>query len=145
VSDNPVTDTGEYLVGNLNGIAEFMARPEMQASRQVFVFSSSSERTRWWIEQRALLGQDNTGNSLPISVGASAATGSLITPYLDNRNVQGWVVGFPQAVTYRNVRGLPTDGDGLTLDVLMFAHWAAAGLITIGFLYYLVAGKKGTR
>ncbi|MGC9347043.1 MAG: double zinc ribbon domain-containing protein [Anaerolineae bacterium] len=144
-SDSPAMDTGEYLVGNLNGIAEFMARPDTQASRHVFVFSSSSERTRWWIEQRAVLGQDSTGDRLPISIGASAATGSLITPYLNNRNVEGWIVGFPQALTYRDVRGTLVEGEGLALDVLMLVHWAAAGLITIGFLYYLVAGRKGTR
>jgi hypothetical protein len=145
VSDDPVIDGGEYLVGNLNGIAEFMARDATRSAQQLFVFSSNSQRMRWWIEQRSTLSDATSVSGLPVSVAASAGTGPLVAPYFDIRGVEGWIVGFPQAVTYREVRGLSVEDDGLTLNVLMLVHWAAVALMVIGFLYYLVAGRKGTR
>ncbi len=137
--------TGGYVAGNANGIAAYLARPDTQSARHLLVLAAQPEHLRWWIEQNAVADRDGL-SPLPLSVGVSAATGRLVVPYLQAEAVQGWVMGYPEALAYRDISGAATPGAyRQVLDILMLAHWAAAALLAFGMLYNLAAGKKGTR
>jgi hypothetical protein len=136
---------GGYLAGNAGGISAFLSQPDAQAARHVLVLASQPERLRWWIEQ-VQLAYGSAPVPVSLSVGVSASAGPIIAPYLRTLQIQGWLVGLPDALAYRELRGVEdTDYATRTLDVLMLAHWAAGGLLVIGLFVSLVAGKKGAR
>jgi len=141
----PAQPAGGYLAGNASGISAFLSQPDAQAARHVLVLASRPERLRWWIEQ-VQLAYDSAPTPVSLSVGASASAGPVVAPYLRTLQIQGWLVGLPDALAYRELRGAEDiDSAARTLDVLMLAHWAAGGLLVIGLLVSLVAGKKGAR
>jgi len=145
VEAGPAQLGGGYLAGNASGISAFLSQPDAQAASHVLVLASRPERLRWWIEQ-AQLAYDNAPTPVSLSVGASASAGPVVAPYLRTLQIQGWLVGLPDALAYRELRGVENiDSAARTLDVLMLAHWAAGGLLVIGLLASLVAGKKGAR
>ncbi len=134
-----------YLAGNASGISAFLSQPDAQAARHILVLSSQPERLRWWIEQ-VQLAYDSAPAPVSLSVGVSAAAGPIVAPYLATLQIQGWLVGLPDALAYRELRGVEdTDSAARTLNVLMLAQWAAGGLLVIGLLVSLVAGRKGAR
>ncbi len=139
-----VTVSGRYLPGNANGIAEFLQGPEAQTAARLIVLASQPERMRWWIEQNLLLRSHNGNGPLPVSVGLSATAGPFIRPYLEARRVDGWVIGFADAVAYRDLRG-DIGVHGRVLDILMLAHWLVASFLVIGVLYGLALQRKGSR
>jgi hypothetical protein len=60
--------------------------------------------------------------------------------------VAGWLAGYAQALTYQETRGIAVNnGHHRVLDILLVAHLVTAALLTVGFLWLLVTGKKGTR
>ncbi len=141
----PAQLDGGYLAGNAGGISAFLTQPDAQAARHILVLSSRPERLRWWIEQ-VELAYKGAPTPVSLSVGVSASAGPIVAPYLRTLQIQGWLVGLPDALAYRELRGVEgIDSAARTLDVLMLAHWAAGGLLVIGLLVSLVAGKKGAR
>ncbi len=141
----PAQLDGGYLAGNASGISAFLSQPDAQAARHILILASRPERLRWWIEQ-VELAYDSAPTPVSLSVGASASAGPIVAPYLRTPQIQGWLVGLPDALAYRELRGVEDiDSAARTLDVLMLAHWAAGGLLVIGLLVSLVAGKKGAR
>ena len=142
VSDAP---TGRYLAGNASGIANLLSTTEANAARHVLVLASYPDRVRWWVEQVSLVNQDRTA-PLGVSAGVSAATGPRVAPYLQSRGIEGWLVGFPDALAYRALRAGGDIGRyGRILDILMLAHVAAAALLVVGLMVAAVTGKKGQR
>ena len=141
----PAQLDGGYLAGNASGISAFLSQPDAQAARHVLILASRPERLRWWIEQ-VRLAYDSAPTPVSLSVGVSASAGPIVAPYLRTLQIQGWLVGLPDALAYRELRGVEdTDNAARALDVLMLAHWAAGGLLVIGLFVSLVAGKKGAR
>ncbi len=140
---NRVELTGSgYVAGNVTGIAEFLTRPEAQAARHLVVLTSDPQRLRWWIEQNILISGQAGASLLPLSVGVSAATGALVAPYLHTENVTGWVAGFPQALSYREVTGIGSNqAYARILDVLTLAQWIVVGLLLMALVYRLVERK----
>jgi hypothetical protein len=141
----PAQLDGGYLAGNASGISAFLSQPDALAARHILVLASRPERLRWWIEQ-VQLAYDSAPTPVPLSVGASASAGPVVAPYLRTPQIRGWLVGLPDALAYRELRGVEDiDSAARTLDVLMLAHWTAGGLLVIGLLVSLVAGKRGAR
>lgn len=132
-----------YLVNQMPGVAGYLQSPDVQSAAHLVVLASRPSRIRWWVEQNAALAGVNGANPLPISVAASASAGPLISPYLDRTMVDGWIIGLPQTLTYRELRGFDNASYAGIPDVLMLAHWVAAGFLLFGLLYYLALGKKG--
>jgi hypothetical protein len=152
-ADSDVTgaSTANYLPGNASGISSYLMRPTIANKQHLLIVSSSPERVRWWLEQTALA-NETRDMPLAVSVGLSASAGPHIAPYLQTVSVEGWLVGMPDALTYR---GLRSQGDSSSLarlaeygrvqDVLMLAHWAAGVFLLFGLFIGLVGGKKGKR
>ncbi|MCD6286431.1 MAG: hypothetical protein J7M39_11025, partial [Anaerolineae bacterium] len=141
----PAQLDGGYLAGNASGISAFLSQPDAQAAHHILVLASRPERLRWWIEQ-VQLAYGSAPTPVSLSVGVSASAGPIVAPYLRTLQIQGWLVGLPDALAYRELRGVEdVNSAARTLDVLMLAHWAAGGLLVIGLLVSLVAGKKGAR
>ncbi len=131
-----------YVAGNVTGIAEFLARPEAQAASHLVVLTSDPQRLRWWIEQNMLTSHQGGASELPLSVGVSAATGALVTPYLHTQNVTGWISGFPQALAYRELTGIGSNqAYARILDVLTLAQWVVVGLLLMALVYHMVERK----
>lgn len=138
-----------YLAGNASGISSYLARPEITTRRHLLLLSSSPERVRWWLEQVTLANQERA-IPLTVSVGVSASTGPRVAPYLQTQNIQGWLVGMPDALVYRSLRnsasGSSADslsGYGRIQDILTLGHWAAGAFLIIGLLVNL--GRRSTR
>jgi len=145
VQPGPAQLDGGYLAGNASGISAFLSQPDAQAAHHILVLASRPERLRWWIEQ-VQLAYGSAPTPVSLSVGVSASAGPIVAPYLRTLQIQGWLVGLPDALAYRELRGVEdVNSAARTLDVLMLAHWAAGGLLVIGLLVSLVAGKKGAR
>ncbi len=136
-----VWDLGEaqYLPGSASGVLNFLSMDAVQDASLLLVLSADADHLRWWVEQNEV-----ADTSLPMGVGVSAALEPLVRPYLETHSIQGWIAGFSGMVAYRQDRGLPYSRyySG-KLDALMLAHWAAAGLLIFGTLYYVTIGKKG--
>lgn len=133
-----------YLPGGASGVALFLNT--VKNADLLVVLTARAEPLRWWIEQ------NNAAQALPTNIGVSASVGPLAAPYLETSPVEGWLVGFPDVVAYREFRGLlrGTFESALEarmvnrqLDALMLAHWAATALLLFGLFYYLALGKKG--
>ncbi len=128
-----------FLAGSADGIASFLALNSVaQDADLILVISARAERLRWWVEQNSV------GPQRPMAVVLSRAAGPLALPYLATGDFNGWIVGLPEIVTYRELRGLPQSQLSQKLDVLMLAHWAVIGLLIFGLVYNLAAGRKGT-
>lgn len=132
-----------YLPGASNGVALFLGE-NMENVDMLLVLSARAERLRWWVELNNASRPGMTAGSFPIpmGIGVSASVGPLVSPYLNSAQIEGGLVGFPDVVAYREFRGLAGDFFNSRLDALMFAHWAALGLLILGFIYYLASGKK---
>jgi len=141
----PAQLDGGYLAGNAGGISAFLSQPDAQAARHVLVLASQPERLRWWIEQ-VQLAYKSAPTPVSLSVGVSASAGPIVAPYLRTLQIQGWLVGLPDALAYRELRGVEDiDNAARTLDILRLAHWAAGGLLVIGLFVSLAVGKRGVR
>jgi hypothetical protein len=124
-----------YLPGSASGVLNFLQ--STADADMLLVLAASPERLRWWIEQNVVV------NALPVGIGVSAATMPLIVPYLETRETAGWIVGLADVVAYHESRGLRFDHFSGKLDALMLTHWAAVGLLVLGSIYSLIAGRKG--
>jgi hypothetical protein len=124
-----------YLPGSASGVLDLLQ--STTDADMLLVFAASPERLRWWIEQNTLV------NALPVGIGVSASTMPLIAPYLETRETKGWIVGLADVVAYHESRGLRFDHFNGKLDALMLTHWAAVGLLILGGIYSLIAGRKG--
>ncbi len=125
-----------YLAGMENGIAGYLSRQQSQVNL-IIVLTSRSERVRWWVEQNNILPEP-----VPLVVGTSAAVGPLVEPYLESSGVLGWLAGFPDTVAYDGLRPIPNPVYARMLDALMLTHWAAGGLLILGAVFSLLAGRK---
>jgi hypothetical protein len=67
----------------------------------------------------------------------------MIAPYLEGTDVEGWLIGLPQTLAYRELRGFDNTSYGGIPDVLMLTHWVVASFLFFGMLYHLALGKKG--
>lgn len=132
-----------YLVNQLPGVAGYLQSADAQEARHLVVLASRPDRVRWWVEQNAALQGIDGASPFPVSVAASASVGPLITPYLEESMVEGWLIGLPQTLTYRELRGFDNAAYGGIPDVLMFAHWIVAAFLLFGMLYHLARGRKG--
>ena len=134
-----------YLSGDSNGIALFLGE-RLENVDMLLVLSARAERLRWWVElnNASTPGVADGPQPIPMGIGVSAAVGPLVSPYLNSPQIEGWLVGLPDVVAYREFRGLTSNFFNSTLDALMFAHWAALGLMIFGFIYYLASGRKGS-
>ncbi len=146
-NEDPV-DQRSYLVNQLPGVASYLQSPHAQTAKHLVILTSRPTRVRWWIEQNATLRGIEGAAPLPVSVAASASSGPLIAPYLEQTEVAGWVIGLPQTLAYRELRGLDNAAYGGIPDVLMVTHWIVAGFLFFGMLYHLALGhtargKKG--
>lgn len=141
--DEDPVDQRAYLVNQLPGVASYLQSPDAQAAEQLVILASRPTRVRWWIEQNAALQGVAGAAPLPVSVAASASSGPLIAPYLEQTTVAGWVIGLPQTLAYRELRGLDNAAYGGIPDVLMLTHWIVAGFLFFGMLYHLALGHKG--
>ena len=133
-----------YLAGNAAGIAAYLADPQAPRPTSVLVLSSQPERLRWWIEQIDLV-NEGASPDISLGIGLSASTGPVSAPYYTTSQVQGWMIGIPDALAYGELRGVTDTAAARELDILMMAHWAAAVLLIIGLPVSLLAGKKGGR
>lgn len=132
-----------YLVNQLPGVASYLQSPDAQEAEHVVILASRPARVRWWIEQNAALQGADGAAPLPVSVAASASVGPMIAPYLEGTAVEGWLIGLPQTLAYREVRGFDNASYGGIPDVLMVTHWIVAAFLLFGLLYHLALGKKG--
>ncbi len=136
-----VTDLG-YLPGDATAVTQFLASSQAEGAQLLIVFAADTQRLRWWMEQNA------AGPNLPLVAALNGATAPLVTPYLESRQVVGWMSGLVGANAYWQERGLPPDetpaAEGLSrrLQALALAHWMAAALILAGSAYYLFAGRR---
>ncbi len=136
-----VTDLG-YLPGDATAVTQFLASSQTENAQLLIVFAADTQRLRWWVEQNA------AGPNLPLVAALNGATAPLVTPYLESRQVVGWMSGLVGANAYWQERGLPPDetpaAEGLSrrLQALALAHWMAAALILAGSAYYLFAGRR---
>ena len=134
-----------YLAGNANGIAGFLSDPSAADAKHILILASQPERLRWWIEQVQLVNSGATA-SIPLSIGLSASAGPVAAPFYQTSQVQGWLIGLPDALAYRELRGVEdVAATAQTLDILMMSHWAAAILLIIGLPVSLFIGRKGAR
>ncbi len=124
-----------YLPGSASGVLDFLQ--STADADMLLVLAASPERLRWWIEQNVVV------NALPVGMGVSASTMPLIAPYLETRETAGWIVGLADVVAYHESRGLRFEHFSGKLDALMLTHWAAVGLLVLGSIYSLIAGRKG--
>jgi hypothetical protein len=138
-----ILDEAGYLPAADSGVAQFLARDDVQQAKLVLVLAARPERLRWWLEQNAA-----APRSLPLGVGMNAATGPLMIPYLKTAGVQGWISGLAGVMAYSTERGIPlAQGEtatGRLLQALTLTQWVAAGLLLVGALYYLPKRKKRT-
>ena len=126
-----------YVPGEVNGIASFLGQASEEGITHVIVLSSRADRLQWWIEQSTLAG-------LPISIGTGATAGPWVKPYLEGEQTRGGLIGYAELQTYQGLRNVEVAGAARILDVLMLSHWMAFGFLVLGFLYCLIAGKKGS-
>jgi hypothetical protein len=132
-----------YLVNQLPGVASYLQSSEAQEVEHVLILASRPARVRWWIEQNAALQGTDGAAPLTLSVVASASVGPMIAPYLEGTDVEGWLIGLPQTLAYRELRGFDNTSYGGIPDVLMLTHWVVASFLFFGMLYHLALGKKG--
>jgi len=126
-----------YLPSGSYGVARFLGAERDTSPALLLVLSARSKRLRWWIEQNAVADQIKMG------AGVSASVGPWAMPYLqDQETIEGWLVGYPDIVSYRAVRGLPNGIYIRLLGALMFTHWGAFVLLILGAMFSLVAGRK---
>ncbi len=140
-------ENSPYLPGSYNGVAGFLATQQRdQNVSLLLILSSRVDHLTWWIEQNLTFSQP-----YPMGVGGTAAVGARMSPYLNTRGTDGWLIGFADMVHYREQRGnslrLVDHAIGLesVLNALMFTHWIALGLIVLGLLYTFATSKKRTK
>lgn len=135
----PNADRSYYLPGNANGIAEFLARPEVGKAAHLFLLTSQPQRLRWWVEQRQA-----TGGKIPMSVLLSASAAPVSQPYLQASTVTGWMVGVTQLPgLYQALSGAGRQVHVPRVYALHVTQWAAAVLLILGTLYATVSRRKG--
>lgn len=139
---NALAGNSTYLTGSASGVAGFLKEPESQSASMLIVISSQYERLRWWIEQNQVTSGTAGDSALILNTGLSAAIGPLASPYLNEHNVEGWMVGFQDSLNYQALRGLQSAEQTRMLDILFFMHWITIIFLLMGFLYTLVSGKK---
>ena len=132
-----------YRANQMPGVARYLQSQEAQGAGQLLILASNPSRVRWWIEQNAALQGVEGVAPLPVSVAVSASVGPMIAPYLEQSLVDGWIIGLPQTLAYRELRGLDNASYAGIPDVLMLMHWVVAGFLLFGLLYHLALGKKG--
>ncbi len=155
-----------YIPGEVNGISWFMGHNEaIPQAKLLIVLAARPNRIRWWIEQNANVEAVNlvkpegvtARQALPFGAGMSASAFPQVAPYMDLRGQSfqtavGWVAGMNGAWDY----GMKQKSSGgtvpvpanwetlpLRLNALTYSHWAAAGLLLLGMVYYLIKGRKG--
>lgn len=137
----PGADRPYYLPGNANGIAEFLARPDVGEASHLFLLTSQPQRLRWWVEQ----GQTAAGGKIPMSVLLTASAAPASQPYLQTNTVIGWMVGGTQLPDlYQALTGMGKPVHVPRVEALRVTQWAAAALLILGTFYATLSRRKGT-
>ena len=135
-----------YRAGSYNGVADLLNRQDELGADFLLVVAGRTDRLRWWVEQNAI-----SKSPLPIGLGLNASTGTFVTPYLESKGIDGWMVGFADMLMYRqSLYGEKFDllGQldlGRIFNALMLSHWVAIALLIFGLLYAWISGNKRTR
>ncbi len=138
-----------FVAGGAAGVSGTLANLDPETGPQLLlVVASRPEKLKVWVEQNAVANSArrlSAASALPLVVGASAATGPQIRPYLEATDITGWLSGFPGVAAYWQARGFPPREDiSRRLDALLLTQWAAASFLLAGALFYLLAGKQRT-
>ncbi len=128
-----------YIPGGATAVSRFLASPQAREAKLLVVFAADAEHLRWWLEQNA------AGPDLPLVVALNSATAPLVSPYLESRQVIGWMSGLEGARAYWQERGLDLDESLVRrVQALQLSRWMVAALVLAGSAYYLFAGRRKT-